>query len=656
VGQDIWGEIERAAEDGDSSRVIDACLTLDEGAKRRLSKQAAALARRLDTTQADWIVEGNSMRMDEQRSAQAHAASAAAFCLGPPPTTRSRAWVPEDRLDAIVRSRPRDWRDRWAVRVVENEWDAAGWRLLRTLVREGECNKPDGLDYVRAMVRHAARLGPAGHTNRDLHEALLKDPELLEEDVWRIFELEEKVLSAGWFDWDTTLIQLSSEAVISRERLIDECLGALRRDFAPGVAQSFTAFHDQLGPSIDEMTRRTDEYLVLLGSPVESTVGFALRHLTQVERTGTLDGRTLIEHLAPAVTVRPKGHAKRAVALLAKAVKSEPALTPDALDIALDALSHHAVEVQDAALKLIERNSDAMRPDQRIRLAELVRLLDPSIRPHAAVLSNSGDAELGTPSAPAVGVPAPRPVEADAIPRLRDDAVLVSVADVDELLALTSVVLERPDNPNDLERFIDGVARLCDQPVPDARSAALLRRVDSEFARWSRGGTLTDAKTAVAVVTHHWLRRRAPDFSFYEACGPRAALGRRLTPLCRRVANGRPGALLSAPTHGGGFIDPVILAARLEAAAEAEDYDLAQALLRIAPERRAEALGRVAGLQGEAASVLRAALEAARVVRGSVHVCPQAGMRWTLCRLLTPSCSKRGPMTSSRRGARRNRR
>ena len=407
--QDDWSEIERAAEDGDSSRVVDLCLTLDEAGKRRLSKQAGALARRLDTTRADWIVEGNSTRIDERRSAQAHAASAAAFCLGPPPTTRSRARVPEDRLEAVVRSRPRDWRDRWAARVVESEWDAAGWRLLRMLVREGECDKPDGLDYVRAMVRHAAWPGPTGYENRDLHAALLKDPDLLEVDVWRIFELEEKVLSAGWFDWDTTLIQLSSEGVIARARLIDESLGALRRDFAPGVAQSFTAFHDQLAPSADEISRRIDEYLRLLGSPVESTVGFALRHLTQAERAGTLDGRTLIEHLAPAVTVRPKGHAKRAVALLGKAIKSEPALAPDALDLALDALSHQAAEVQDAALELIRRNVDAMRPDQRVRLAELVRLLDPSIRPHAAVLVDSDDVRSASHPVPAVAVPAPRP-------------------------------------------------------------------------------------------------------------------------------------------------------------------------------------------------------------------------------------------------------
>ena len=136
----------------------------------------------------------------------------------------------------------------------------------------------------------------------------------------------------------------------------------------------------------------------------------------------------------------------------------------------------------------------------------------------------------------------------------------------------------------------------------------MLRRVDSELARWSRAGTLTDAKTAVAVVTHHWLRRGAPDVSFSAARGTTAALGRRLSPLCDRVARGRAGALLSAPTHTGGFIDPVILVARLEAAPHVEDYDLAQALLRIAPERSPEALERVGDLQGEAASIVRAAL------------------------------------------------
>jgi hypothetical protein len=615
VGDDSWGEIERAAEAGDRDRVIDLCLVLDESDRRRLSKQAGQLARRLEMTRADWIVTSRSVTMNKPRQAQSRAAGAALMCLGPAPGRRTRSWAPSDRLEQIVRSRPRAWRDRWALWVIEQEWDHTGWRVLRTLVREDECDKPEGPEYVRAMIRHAGWLpfdgdGPAvGRHRRDLHAALLADRDLLETDVWRIFELEEKTLSAAWYDWDATLIRLSAEGVISRDRLIDVCLAALRRDFSAGVAQSFTAFHDELAPTVGERADRLDEYVTLLASPVDSTVGFALRHLTAVERGGrALDGRTMLDHLAPALIVRPKGHAKRAVALLAKIIKREPALADEGLDLAIGALAHEAAEVQDAAIALIERNADALVPAQRDRLSEVVALLDPAVRPRAAALTGAVSIEQSAQSNAPIDVPSPPSRDADTVPRLRADEALMPVNDVEVLIELAGFVLERADDPNELERFVDGLSRLCDRPLPEAQRAALGRHARSEFARWP-AATMTQSRTAAAVLIGCWLERRAPIKPWFPVSrGPRAALGRRLAGISRRVGAGRGHELLSAPTHRGGYIDARVLAVRLARASDVDDIDLAQALLRIAPEGRDVALADLRDSGGEAAAVVRAAL------------------------------------------------
>jgi hypothetical protein len=71
-------------------------------------------------------------------------------------------------------------------------------------------------------------------------------------------------------------------------------------------------------------------------------------------------------------------------------------------------------------------------------------------------------------------------------------------------------------------------------------------------------------------------------------------LSRRVLAIAGRAAAGQAAQLLSAPTHKGGWIDPLVLAQRVndrgeDAAPELTDVSLA--LLRLAPDRRSEALG-----------------------------------------------------------------
>jgi hypothetical protein len=76
---------------------------------------------------------------------------------------------------------------------------------------------------------------------------------------------------------------------------------------------------------------------------------------------------------------------------------------------------------------------------------------------------------------------------------------------------------------------------------------------------------------------------------------------------------------LAAPTHQGGWIDPLVLVERLrdfqDVSAQADIYDQAQSLLRLAPDHRPAALRKAAQLEGEFGEALRYALgdEQARI-------------------------------------------
>ena len=64
---------------------------------------------------------------------------------------------------------------------------------------------------------------------------------------------------------------------------------------------------------------------------------------------------------------------------------------------------------------------------------------------------------------------------------------LTPVADVDELLALTSRLLEGLDDPDEFERFADGLVRFAGEPIPNGRQTALKRRAKRRDNHTSRG-------------------------------------------------------------------------------------------------------------------------------------------------------------------------
>lgn len=86
----------------------------------------------------------------------------------------------------------------------------------------------------------------------------------------------------------------------------------------------------------------------------------------------------------------------------------------------------------------------------------------------------------------------------------------------------------------------------------------------------------------------------------------------RVFELTQRMIADRAAPLLSAPTHKNGWIDPVVIPKRLalieNAGIQIGVFDFIQALLRLAPDHRSEALAACKKLKGEYGDVLRFAL------------------------------------------------
>src|SRR5207244_1635481 len=73
-------------------------------------------------------------------------------------------------------------------------------------------------------------------------------------------------------------------------------------------------------------------------------------------------------------------------------------------------------------------------------------------------------------------------------PRLRADRAIVPIETLDDLIDAAAAAIESPDNYDDCERVLDGVARCCDQRPDDferrtgplrKRCRQLLKRIDT---------------------------------------------------------------------------------------------------------------------------------------------------------------------------------
>src|SRR5207245_3735031 len=160
---------------------------------------------------------------------------------------------------------------------------------------------------------------------------------------------------------------------------------------------------------------------------------------------------------------------------------------------------------------------------------------------------------------------------------------------------------EKIGDADSFELLLDGLSRLCAQRPDDfqARLAPLLHRVhqlfkDPGYAYWwgsMRGGLMQLIRTWCEsswkpMVVHHDHKLHPIGFLLY-----------RFQELEIRLHRRRSAPMLACPTHHGGWIDPQILVERLrqwhDTGLEQSRYDFIQALLRLAPDHRKEALDRI---------------------------------------------------------------
>ena len=481
-------------------------------------------------------------------------------------------------VDVLADRRPPWLRDFPAV-LVDDKNATSGWLLARALVRSGLGERPDHPNYALHMIRDG--LG-----------RLRRDPGLLENEVWRLFEIEG-ASSQLYASWAETLAELARDGLIDRERLLDATLGAFLRDFKPSQVTWYLRMHDALEPTVDEIAARQATYRRVLATGASVAVGLAQQSLSRLLKETRLDVESWLAEAESPLHRKEKSVVVAQLRMLDAVADDHP--LPVAR-LALRALGHERTDVQERALKLLRRlGPGTLGHLDPAELREAVGAVAPALRADAARLLGADHIR-----APDAAVEASTPT---------GWAPVEPVRDVDALGELLSRALEGCDDPLDFDRCLDGLAWAArtgiDPSYFSAAAGRAGRRVSNE-GFFGRGLPSCVAAVVVGWSTGTEIKPPHPDLiqvpvdAPHDRSRPKASPWFGLFPAARayelsvRLAHGRPTAVVSFPTDAGGAVSPAALGARFAEAA-AHDWavapiDAAQAALRLDPARRAEAL------------------------------------------------------------------
>jgi hypothetical protein len=604
------------------------------------------------------------------------------------------------RFDLLNRIRPAwlsEWVD-WRLEAMQSPgtWGFEVWELIRRLILAGAVERPHSDAYVRAMLFGIAASAVSALTDARFHWAqrtdvkslvrekmvslLRADRDLIETDLWMLFEASE-LPQLHDDNWQWVIVDLAAAGDLDRMRVLQSCVSAIGRD-APLLCKFCTDLYERLEPSLETRTEHTDAFLAALDSRSPDAVKLAIKSLGLLEKASRIEPVRIVHAIAPVLTNPSKAIATSALKLLGRAANRDRSTACAACLAATGALANSNVDIQRQAAELLQsldassdaacceaiaRNLDSVADSVRQILVKLV----PAARWAAAGAEGAVfearveelicRARSLTPTiAEQCGVPrALRALEGEtlALTGLKFDPLqmhrlvgkerIAPVTDLDELIDLVAAVIEQDGPPDAMERALDGISRLCGHRPPDfaRRTSALLKRA---LEIHERQGTLDigEMSQELCRLTITWIRRngfyRTDRSSAYYQWPPlRTFVSERVLEISRRVTEGRARPMLAAPTHAGGWIDPIVAVSRFleyddtlpktvrkfglfsvenHACSQFDVCDIIQALLRLAPDGRAEALHLAVGKRGEAFEALRYALGAEDV---KVGVTPQ---------------------------------
>ncbi|KPC70605.1 hypothetical protein ADL35_37310 [Streptomyces sp. NRRL WC-3753] len=523
------------------------------------------------------------------------------------------------------------------------------YELMAGLVRLSGCPVPTTEAYVQGWLDH---VGGAWQRGGTVCDRLRRDPHV-SELVAALFRTEGVGARLGWLSgdgpdgWTGALARLTSEGTLDRRTMVDACVARLLRGGTPAELRVFLRLLHDLALTREEERLRTADWTALASDAVPAVASHAQSVLGALALAGELAPRRLAE-VTDAVLFRSERKLVRAqLVLLGKVLTRDPAAADALLPAAAQAFGHEDSDVQERALKLVERHLRKVTDEVvREELACAAEQLVPALRARAVRTlgatppdSRAFAHEEVLPAVPERARLAPAP-----------DSALEVAEEISALLASGGDV-------SAFERALDGLVRHAHrdrEALLEALEPVVARRwwaerelrpghpSDQFFARHpelfdgSRALDLLLATLHGKVSTdtlHRMVQDGVPDSGCVHNSLARP-FEARMWEVAHRLRTDPPPFLLATPTWGTGLLEPGDLVDRLDAYRRAgtrvAPVDFGQALLRV---RRDDRTAAVTSARRAAALGTEQGDRLARLLTGE-WTAPSATRRPTATRIL----------------------
>ncbi len=272
------------------------------------------------------------------------------------------SWLDGDLFCELLLDRKPGWINQWA-EVICKQLRVRSFVDLRRMIRAGICEKPQTDNYTRLMIS-----GLSYGQKPQILKLIKKDPDLLKEDIWRIFEVpyvmhHENLIGYLDNDWIKTLAALTKEKKLDRKRVFESCFSATNMGFNRSQVTMFFTLHDLLKPTPKEQQAMFDSYCGLLDSSIPPVVKFGFETLQKLDTKSPQDELKLCDALSATMRSPTKSMLKSTMTWLAKLIKRNEKCRETACMAAVQGLLHEKSDVQTDVLKFLQKHAGQPSPE-----------------------------------------------------------------------------------------------------------------------------------------------------------------------------------------------------------------------------------------------------------------------------------------------------
>ncbi|MGW4569539.1 DUF6493 family protein, partial [Streptomyces sp. NPDC004561] len=280
--------------------------------------------------------------------------------------------------------------------------------LMAGLVSRAGCDVPVTDAYVIGWVRSVG-----SGWDRSCGLARLRDEPQLAQLVAGLFTLTDLrevrwMLGDGAHAWQEALATLAREGVLDRAFLVDACTARLLRGGGPTDHRIYLPLLTGLALTREEERERVTDWTALAHDAVSPVAAHAQTVLTALALDGELTTRQLAEASEALLFRAEKKLVRAQLVLLGKVLGRDPAAAAELLPVVAQAFGHEDSQVQERALKLVERHVGAL--DSVGGLAAAAQRLSPALRARAATALGPAVADAAAAVYAEVLPPEPEPV------------------------------------------------------------------------------------------------------------------------------------------------------------------------------------------------------------------------------------------------------